>query len=110
MSATSARQATMTNPDFGVSMKDPAAMAMAIAASTWPRHPEAIASRDTLRNEWGFGGAGGTITYCLRPAHRIAVETNMSTPGTPKATAGSRYRRKIGIKSAPKNEPRLMTQ
>ena len=100
----------MTNPNFGVSRKDPIAVAIAMAASTWPRIPDAIASRDTRRNECGFGGAGGTITYFLRPSHRIAVETNMSTPGTPKANAGPRCRRKIGIKSEAKNEPKLMIQ
>ena len=35
---------------------------------------------------------------------------NISTPGTPNATAGPRWRRKIGIRSDAKNEPKLMIQ
>jgi hypothetical protein len=93
-----------------VSRKDPIAVATAITARTCPRIPEAIASRETRRNECGFGGAGGTITYFLRPSHRIIVEMNMSTPGTPNANAGPRCRRKIGIRSEAKNEPKLMIQ
>src|SRR5882724_11318296 len=107
---TSARQAEMTNPNFDMSRNDPTAEAAAMATRTWPRRPEAIASRETRRNECGFGGAGGTITYCLRPSHKTAVEMNMSTPGIPKANAGPRYRRKIGIKREAKNEPKLMIQ
>mgnify|MGYP003693721169 CR=1 FL=1 len=100
----------MTNPNFGMRRNDPIAVAIAIAASAWPRTPDAIASRDTRRNECGLGGAGGTIAYFLRPAHRMAVEINMSTPGTPKANAGPTYRRNIGIRSEAKNEPKLMIQ
>ena len=37
-----------------------------MTASTRPRMPEASAVRRHCRNECGFGGAGGTITYCLR--------------------------------------------
>src|SRR5947207_1431731 len=100
----------MTNPNFGMSRKDPSADATAIVARTWPRIPEAIALRETRRNECGFGGAGGTIMYCLRPSQKIRVEMSMRTPGTPKANAGPRCRRKIGIKSEAKNEPKLMIQ
>src|SRR4029453_12602366 len=73
---TSARQAAITNPYFGMSRKDPIAVATAITARNKPRIPDAIALRETLRNECGFGGAGGTITYFLRPSHKITVEMN----------------------------------
>ncbi len=66
--------------------------------------------RQTLRNECGFGGAGGTITYRLRAIHRTKVEMNMSTPGIPNAMLGPSCRRKIGIRSEAKNEPKLMIQ
>ena len=78
----------MTNPNFGMSRKEPMAAATASPARILPCIPEAIASRETRRNECGFGGAGGTITYRLRPSHRIMVEMNMSTPGMPNAIAG----------------------
>src|SRR4051794_39965531 len=100
----------MTNPNFGARTSEPIAAATPIAAKICPRTPEAIASRDTRKNECGFGGDGGTITYCLRPAHRTAVEINISAPGTPNATAGPRYRRNMGIRSDAKNEPKLMIQ
>jgi hypothetical protein len=72
--------------------------------------PEASAVRETFRNECGFGGAGGTNTYCLRPSQKITVAMNMSAPGIPKATLGPNPRRKMGMRNDAKNEPKLMIQ
>ena len=73
--------------------------------------PDASAvARRRRRNECGFGGAGGTITYCLRPSQKTTVEMNISTPGMPNATAGPSCCRNIGISSDAKNEPKLMIQ
>ena len=74
----------MTNPNFGMSKNDTIAAAVPIIANTRPRVPEASAVRQTLRNECGFGGAGGTITYRLRAIQRTNVEMNISAPGMPK--------------------------
>ena len=68
------------------------------------------AVRTTRRNECGFEVVGGTCTYLLRPAQKITVATAISRPGMPKATLGPYSRRKIGISSEAKNEPKLMIQ
>ena len=102
----------MTKPNFGMSSERPdRARAPRDGGEDLAAHARTrCASRDTRRNECGFGGAGGTITYCLRPSHRITVAMNISTPGMPNATAGPSCRRKIGINSDAKNEPKLMIQ
>src|SRR4029453_15744786 len=68
---TSARQAAITNPNCGIEKKGPSPLSTPITAKTKPRVPEATALRETRRNECGFGGAGGTITYFLRPTPKI---------------------------------------
>ena len=42
----------------------------------------------TLTKESGLGPVGGTFTYWRRPATKKTSASAMSTPGTPKATAG----------------------
>src|SRR5690606_18578237 len=68
------------------------------------------AVRTSRRNECGCEVVAGTCTYLLRPAQKITVATAISRPGMPKATLGPYSRRKIGISSEAKNEPKLMIQ
>ena len=110
ITATNARHAAITNPNFGMSTKDPTAAAAPRIARTRPRIPAAKAVRQTLRNESGSGGVGGSMTYCFRAIQSTKVETNMSTPGIPNAIAGPSFRRKIGINPDANNEPKLMIQ
>ena len=61
-------------------------------------------------NESGSAPEGGTFTYCRRPAQKMTVAMNISTPGTPNATAGPKWRSSSGANSEAKNEPKLMIQ
>ena len=56
----------------------------------------------------GFGGAGGTNTYCFRPSQKTRVAMNINAPGIPKAIEAPKFRRKMGMSSEAKNEPKLM--
>src|SRR5205085_7622227 len=83
ITATSARQAAITNPNFGISRNDPTAAAAPVIASTRPLVPEASAVRQTLKNECGFASDGGNTTYCFRATQRTKQERTMSRPGIP---------------------------
>jgi hypothetical protein len=73
-----------------------------------PRAQSAVNA--TRRNECGSAGAGGTFTYFLRPDQKMTVAMNIRMPGIPNATAGPYLRRKMGMSSEAKNEPKLMVQ
>ena len=75
-----------------------------------PSLPPRSAVLTTFMNECGSAGAGGMFTYFARPIQKMTVAMNISTPGMPKAIAGPYSRRKIGISSEAKNEPKLIVQ
>src|SRR5207248_10216368 len=104
------RQYAITNPNCGMSRNDTIDVVRPMNAKTRPAVPHISAERDTFRKECGSGGVGGSITYCLRAIQRMKVETNMSAPGIPKAIAGPRLRKKIGIRNDAKSDPKLMIQ
>jgi hypothetical protein len=91
-SSTSAVQAAITKPHDGVMHSEitrrhaPAPATIRPGRDWPPRASRAV--RATLLNESGFGAAGGTCTYFLRPAQNTSVAIAIRMPGMPKATAG----------------------
>src|SRR5690606_1343110 len=62
------------------------------------------------KKECGSRCTGGTWTYLFRPAQKIRVARNISTPGTPNATLGPYLSSRIGINNEAKSEPILILQ
>ncbi len=73
-----------------------------------PRFRSAL--RTTSRKEWGFFPVAGIFTYWLRPSQKMTVAIPIRIPGMPKATAGPKRRRVLGISREAKKLPRLMLQ
>ncbi len=114
-SSTTARQAAITKPHWGVMHNEATAPATPTPATVrpgrdWPGWRASSAVRATRNTEWGSAAAGGTCTYFLFPIQNTTVAMNISSPGMPNATAAPKSRRKMGVSSEAKKEPKLMIQ
>ena len=91
ISRPSAMSTASTKPSEGIRNSEPMASSAPMPATMVPEPVPSFpsrAERTTRRNESGFGGAGGTCTYFLRPDQKITVAMNIRMPGMPNATLG----------------------
>ena len=104
----------MTKPNEPTSANAPIASAPPMAARRVPDGPSFAAGPERRERDaqerMRIGRHGRHVHVFLAPNQKKTVAMNIIAPGMPNATAGPYLRRKIGMSSEAKNDPKLMIQ